>query len=82
MNLATNFFEKRVDKHRKACYNKLRRGGLAQLVRVPASHAGSLGFESLILHQEGPGTRMRAGVFLYREGGRRGERKRQGGQNK
>src|SRR5699024_6559417 len=26
-------------------------GGLAQLVRAPASHAGGLGFESLILHQ-------------------------------
>ena len=25
-------------------------GGLAQLVRAPASHAGGLGFESLILH--------------------------------
>lgn len=27
-------------------------GGLAQLVRAPASHAGGLGFESLILHSK------------------------------
>ena len=32
-------------------YNTSEYGGLAQLVRAPASHAGGLGFESLILHQ-------------------------------
>ena len=48
-------------------------GGLAQLVRAPASHAGGLGFESLILHhsvrtrtrffmKEGSGT-----FFVYRK---------------
>ena len=30
--------------------NTSKYGGLAQLVRAPASHAGGLGFESLILH--------------------------------
>ena len=30
--------------------HKTKYGGLAQLVRAPASHAGGLGFESLILH--------------------------------
>ena len=45
----------------RPCYNnhvpvrnaqsKTKYGGLAQLVRAPASHAGGLGFESLILHQ-------------------------------
>ena len=32
-------------------HNTSEYGGLAQLVRAPASHAGGLGFESLILHQ-------------------------------
>ena len=31
-------------------HNTSEYGGLAQLVRAPASHAGGLGFESLILH--------------------------------
>ena len=31
-------------------HNTNKYGGLAQLVRAPASHAGGLGFESLILH--------------------------------
>ena len=41
-------------------------GGLAQLVRAPASHAGGLGFESLILHhQKNPNTSMCLGSFLF-----------------
>ena len=42
----------------KLCYNKRRKfrstkyGGLAQLVRAPASHAGGHWFESSSLHQE------------------------------
>ena len=35
---------------RSGIINTFRFGGLAQLVRAPASHAGGLGFESLILH--------------------------------
>ena len=40
----------------KLCYNKRRKfrstkyGGLAQLVRAPASHAGGRWFESISLH--------------------------------
>ncbi len=41
-------------------------GGLAQLVRAPASHAGGLGFESLILHQtQGRLPEKVSGFFLY-----------------
>ena len=36
---------------RSGIISTFRFGGLAQLVRAPASHAGGLGFESLILHQ-------------------------------
>ena len=50
-------------------YNTSEYGGLAQLVRAPASHAGGLGFESLILHHtvrartcKGSGT-----FFVYRK---------------
>ena len=43
-----------------------RLGGLAQLVRAPASHAGGLGFESLILHhQKNPNTSRCSGSFLF-----------------
>ena len=35
---------------RSGIISTFRFGGLAQLVRAPASHAGGLGFESLILH--------------------------------
>ena len=35
----------------RSAQSKTKYGGLAQLVRAPASHAGGLGFESLILHQ-------------------------------
>ena len=34
----------------RSAQSKTKYGGLAQLVRAPASHAGGLGFESLILH--------------------------------
>ena len=37
---------------RSGIINTFRFGGLAQLVRAPASHAGGLGFESLILHSK------------------------------
>ena len=53
-----------LDFYRCPCYNKTRSGGLAQLVRVPASHAGSLGFESLILHQKKL-AEISAGFFLF-----------------
>ena len=36
---------------RVLCYPKTGLGSIAQLVRVPASHAGSRGFESLYSHQ-------------------------------
>ena len=52
-------------------------GGLAQLVRAPASHAGGLGFESLILHHT-VRTRTRffmkkgSGTFLFAGGSEKG----------
>ena len=47
------------------CYNKCRCGGLAQLVRAPASHAGGLGFESLSLHQKNGKFREKLAVFAF-----------------
>ena len=51
-------------------------GGLAQLVRAPASHAGGLGFESLILHHDKSGSyanRQRVRICFYvRQTKRRG----------
>ena len=41
-------------------------GGLAQLVRAPASHAGGLGFESLILHHT---VRTRTRFFMKKGSG-------------
>ena len=55
---------------RSGIISTFRFGGLAQLVRAPASHAGGLGFESLILHQT-VRTRTRfftkkgSGTFLF-----------------
>ena len=46
------FFQKKACIFLWLCYNKSRSGGLAQLVRAPASHAGGLGFESLVLHHK------------------------------
>lgn len=42
-----------VDKHIFLWYyvQAFDRGGIAQLARAPALHAGGQGFESLILHQ-------------------------------
>ena len=49
-----------------AIISLFRFGGLAQLVRAPASHAGGLGFESLILHQnQKPGHRKVFGFFIW-----------------
>ena len=39
-------------------------GGLAQLVRAPASHAGGRWFESISLHQKIPNARA-FGIFVY-----------------
>ena len=39
-------------------------GGLAQLARAPALHAGGPGFESLILHKKG--RRLLAAFFIFR----------------
>ena len=55
---------------RSGIISTFRFGGLAQLVRAPASHAGGLGFESLILHHT-VRTRTRfftkkgSGTFLF-----------------
>ena len=46
--------------------NRIKYGGLAQLVRAPASHAGGLGFESLILHQT---VRTRTRFFMKKGSG-------------
>ena len=47
-------------------HNTSEYGGLAQLVRAPASHAGGLGFESLILHHTvRTRTREGSGIFLF-----------------
>ena len=40
-------------------------GGLAQLVRAPASHAGGHWFESSSLHQEVPDFRRNQELFLF-----------------
>ena len=64
-------------------------GGLAQLVRAPASHAGGLGFESLILHQtvrtrtpfftkKGSGTFFVSQDVLYAESMQNGKRAKAG----
>ena len=39
-------------------------GGLAQLVRAPASHAGGHWFESSSLHHKSTGNRVIFGAFL------------------
>ena len=46
--------------------NTSKYGGLAQLVRAPASHAGGLGFESLILHHT---VRTRTRFFMKKGSG-------------
>lgn len=46
--------------------NTSKYGGLAQLVRAPASHAGGLGFESLILHHT---VRTRTQFFMKKGSG-------------
>ena len=46
--------------------HKTKYGGLAQLVRAPASHAGGLGFESLILHHT---VRTRTRFFMKQGSG-------------
>ena len=46
--------------------HKTKYGGLAQLVRAPASHAGGLGFESLILHHT---VRTRTRFFMRKGSG-------------
>ena len=58
----------------RPCYNnhvpvrsaRKKYGGLAQLVRAPASHAGGLGFESLILHHT---VRTRTRFFMKKGSG-------------
>ena len=47
-------------------HNTSEYGGLAQLVRAPASHAGGLGFESLILHHT---VRTRTRFFMKKGSG-------------
>ena len=47
-------------------HNPSEYGGLAQLVRAPASHAGGLGFESLILHHT---VRTRTRFFMKKGSG-------------
>ena len=58
------FFSKKACIFLWLCYNKSRSGGLAQLVRAPASHAGGLGFESLVLHHK-PQLLSRLWLFVF-----------------
>ena len=58
------FFQKKACIFLWLCYNKSRSGGLAQLVRAPASHAGGLGFESLVLHHK-PQLLSRLWFFVF-----------------
>ena len=58
------FFQKKACIFLWMCYNKSRSGGLAQLVRAPASHAGGLGFESLVLHHK-PQLLSRLWFFVF-----------------
>lgn len=51
---------------RSGIISTFRFGGLAQLVRAPASHAGGLGFESLILHHT---VRTRTRFFMKKGSG-------------
>lgn len=51
---------------RSGIISTFRFGGLAQLVRAPASHAGGLGFESLILHHT---VRTRTRFFMRKGSG-------------
>ena len=49
--IGKNRRKKRLDFLKPICYT-IGNGGLAQLVRAPASHAGGRRFESAIVHQE------------------------------